>query len=406
MEGNAALAAAMQQLGLGQAELARRLDEEARRITGRDHQLTDRQVRRWLKGEVQWPHAVQRMALEAVLKQPAVELGFKPRSRHPAEEDPLERRTFCAAIAAIAPAHPRIGQSDVARLQAQYTEIITAGNELGGRKAIEDRAADLISRIESALSSGTASARTRSKLYHLAADVTCAAAFAAIDRRATVRARDHLGKAVTFAGLSGVSETQYRVWNQVAMLAGQRRDFAEQGAAAEAAKRQAAYRRDPLYTSLAHMRTAICQSEIGDRTAALRALSAAERSFERQQQIIRPLWISFYDAAELDGLAGLVWLRLGEPARAEAQLHRALAALRPDLVRNRAYYTAHLSLAQAQQGEVALACSTSDCATAILSGVRSARTYTTLKKVRTLINTAHSADPHIQEWAERAEAWK
>ncbi|MFJ9590852.1 hypothetical protein [Streptomyces acidicola] len=39
------------------------------------------------------------------------------------------------------------------------------------------------------------------------------AAFAAIDAKARTRARKHLDRAVTFAGLSGDSETQYHVWN-------------------------------------------------------------------------------------------------------------------------------------------------------------------------------------------------
>jgi len=65
-----------------------------------------------------------------------------------------------------------------------------------------------------------------------------------------------------------------------------------------------------------------------------------------------------YDQAELSGLAGLTHYRLGQVAKAEAHLHQALTRLRPDLRRNRVYYTGYLALAQLGQGEVEQACHT------------------------------------------------
>ncbi|WP_435260474.1 hypothetical protein [Streptomyces sp. 1222.5] len=61
--------------------------------------------------------------------------------------------------------------------------------------------------------------------------------------------------------------------------------------------------------------------------------------------------MSFFDRAELDGLAALVMARLGRHDESEARLHRTLSQLRPDLRRNRTYYAIHLALAQLAQGE-------------------------------------------------------
>lgn len=73
---NEALAAAMADLALSQTELARRLNAENEALTGREGRLTDRDVRRYLDGGTQWPHARQRLCLEKVLGRSATELGF------------------------------------------------------------------------------------------------------------------------------------------------------------------------------------------------------------------------------------------------------------------------------------------------------------------------------------------
>jgi hypothetical protein len=119
-----------------------------------------------------------------------------------------------------------------------------------------------------------------------------------------------------------------------------------------------------------------------------------------------PPWIEFYDEAELDGLTSIVWLRLGEPDRAEYHLHRTLGALHSDRVRNRAYYVAHLSLAQARQGDLALACSTGDQAAELLAKVRgSKRTTDTLANVRKLVVSSGSRELGALNCTERAQAW-
>ncbi|MBB5937084.1 hypothetical protein [Streptomyces zagrosensis] len=163
-----------------QAELARKLDDEMRRLTGHQGQLTDRQVRRWLRGEVQWPHPVQRIALERILGRPALELGFKPRAKLPAEEDPLQRRFFCTAATgtvvstAIGPIAPSVGRADVGRFRAEHTRIVNKDQTLGGSQDVESHSIELATQIKSALATGRSSTKTRTALYHLACDVKSA----------------------------------------------------------------------------------------------------------------------------------------------------------------------------------------------------------------------------------------
>ncbi|MEU1149201.1 XRE family transcriptional regulator [Streptomyces sp. NPDC005863] len=412
---NRKLAAAMDDCRIGQAELARRINTEIGVLTGQEGHVTDRDIRRWLNGKTQWPQAKQRLCVEKVLGRSAVDLGFVPRSKSAAQappEDPMYRRTLFAAATGTAvalttgAARPRLGQNDVNRFHAEYAEIVADDQALGGAQQVENHAVELAMRIKSSLAAGGASAWVRTKLYCLASDVTCSAAFAAIDAQARTRARDHLDTAVTFAGLSGDGKTQYHVWNHLAMVAGQRKDYAEVSAAADAAKSLAIAKKDPLYASLAHMRNAHAYAGSRERSTALRALNAAERSFSRHVDVERPPWITFYDEAELDGLTSIVWLRLGEPERAEFHLHRALGALRPDLLRNRIYYTAHLSLSQAKQGDLEQACSTANRAADLLTKVRgSKRTTDTLANVRKAVVASGTKEPSVLDWAERARPW-
>ncbi|WP_240044756.1 XRE family transcriptional regulator [Streptomyces alboflavus] len=412
---NQKFAKAMDELDMSQPELVRRLNDEIGELTGREGRLTTRDVRRYLKGETRWPHAKQRIPIERVFGCPATDLGFVPRSKKAQEappEDSVYRRTFVTAttgtvVGAVAGAgsRTRLGLGDVERYGDEYAKIIAQDKALGGAQKVENAAVELAMRIQSDLSGSRASARTRTKLYCLASNVTCSAAFAAIDAQARTRARGHLDKAVTLAGLSGDSETQFHVWNHLSMVAVQRHDFAEVAAAADAARSQSIAKDDPLYASLAHMRRANALAGAGDRSGSLRALAAAERSFDRRAELERPPWIGFYDQAEFDGLSSLVWLKLGEPDRAESHLHRALTAIRPDLVRNRTYYSAHLALSQATQGDLELACSTGDRTAAMLGRVRSKRTSETLVKVQKIVAATGSKEPGVRAGLERARAW-
>ncbi|MFI1728954.1 XRE family transcriptional regulator [Streptomyces acidicola] len=403
----------MEELGFSQAGLARRLNTETEALTGREGRLTDRDVRRYLEGKTRWPHARQRLCLERVFGRSAADLGFIPRGKpvQAPPEDPAHRRTFVtatsgAALAAAAPALTRLGMSDVHRFHREYVQILEDDWRVGGARQVENDAVELSMRIQSTLSSGTASARVRQRLYSLSSDVISTAAFAAIDAKARTRARKHLDRAVTFAGLSGDSETQYHVWNHLAMTAGQRGDSVEAVAAADAMKALWVTRRDPVYASLAHMRSARALARSHQHSDALKALAAAENSFARGPDGERPAWIGFYDQSEVDGLSASVWFSLGDFDKAEYFFHRALSGIRPELVRNRALYSAHLALAQASQGELELACATGQGAYGMLrpeSG--SKRTTDTLKKVRNLVVSASSTAPEITSWIERSRQW-
>ncbi|MFD7291191.1 XRE family transcriptional regulator [Streptomyces sp. NPDC059863] len=415
-QGNRQLALRIAELGVGQAELARQINLEIEFLTGKPGNVTDSDVRRWLRGETKWPQDRIRLCLERVLSARAEDLGFVPRKKSsaPSEEDPVHRRTFLSAAsgsvlavgASGANGHVRLGISDVRRFHQDYVAILRRDDAGRDTQKVENLAVELASRIQSALAVSTTSTRVQEMLYRLAAEVISSAAFASIDASAPQRARAHLGQALTFAGLSRSSQVMYHVWNHMTLTSSQRENHAEAVAGAEALKRSSIARRDPLYASLGHMRSANGLARMRRQSEALRALMDAERAFARSAHQQRPEWISFYDGSEVNALSSFIWTALGDHGRAEYCLHRSLAAIPEGRVRDRALYTAHLALAQARQEDVELACATSREAYTLLppsSGSR--RTTNTLAATRKVLVASGSKAPEVAEWIEESGQW-
>ncbi|WP_164494249.1 Tat pathway signal protein [Streptomyces sp. ADI97-07] len=365
MTGNPLLAARIDRAGLSQDELASRLNQRIEDLTGRVGKLTDRHVRNWVTGKTRWPHARQRVVLEAEFEVTAEELGFIPpagRTRAPSG-DPVRRRAFTTATASLAaaallPSAPsngsrRVGMTDADRLERNFVELIQADNESGIDVKLETRALAHAQHALDLQAVGHAATRVRQRLYYLAAAFTGTALWAAVDSRETQRASGHLNRAMKLAGMAGSSEMQMRLWGHAALLSYQQHHLPDALAAAEAGNRQHICRQDPLFRSLASARLAGIQSALGDPTLALRNLNVAEKAYERaDRNEERAPWMAFFDRAELDGLSALVYGRLGKHSESEAHLHRTLARLRPEYRRNRTYYGLNLALSQLAQGEL------------------------------------------------------
>ncbi|MGW8357687.1 XRE family transcriptional regulator [Streptomyces wedmorensis] len=366
---NEALIAWMAKNGWTALELAQALNEVIRDVTQKTSSrgdLSEVTVRKWRSGETTWPQGKARMALKQVTGQSAADLGFVPpdrRKHRSAPEDPLLRRTFltvasAAGAVALSGAAPSVGGGDVIRLRQQLDTVNALDDQRGGHDRVE-KAALAGAQEAVALQARAATQRTRQRLFALAADFTATAAWSCVDARERARARTHLDRALYLAGLAQDPALTLRVWNSVAMLAHQQGDHAEALAAGQAAKATAITRRDPLYASLAHARTAISHAHLDEGRSALRALDLAAASLDKADLALpRPSWIAFYGEAELFALTAIVRDRLGDAADAEAASFRALAVLPDTFRRNRALATVRLSLAQLHQGDIEQATAT------------------------------------------------
>ncbi|MEV5950383.1 hypothetical protein [Streptomyces sp. NPDC051993] len=375
MTGNFRLKIAMDEHRFTQRELAKVVNDELQEAGERDS-VGERTVRTWLTGKSRWPHRAKRDALEAVFRCTVEDLGFyPPGSPAPPQEtaDVIRRRFLtdiggtAAAVSLIA-ARPSVGTSDVIRLRNGMDSLTRLDQARGGHAALE-RAALAGAREAVGLQAKSATQRVRLRLFSIAAHYTAAAAWSCIDARQLGRAQSHLDEALRLAGMGQDPVAQMRVWNATAILSHQLGDAGAGLAAAQAAQTTAITRRDPLFGSLAHARTAIGHAQSGDRRAATRSLGYAEEALSKaHRDEPRPEWIAFYGAAELYALSGIVQLRLNQPAQAEAATHRALAALPREYRRNRAMTTVDLALAQLHQGDVEQACATTEDVFGLMSG--------------------------------------
>ncbi|MDV9195334.1 helix-turn-helix transcriptional regulator [Streptomyces sp. Wh19] len=411
MGANVILKERMSELGLTQDELAHQMNVALEALGGRPGDVSARTVRNLLNGSTRRPIGRTCAALEAVFGCPVSTLGFDPPRTAARAEDSVHRRTFLvvatgtAVAAAVPPGRSRLGQSDADRFHQEYAELLR-DDRLGGARRVENKVVELAARIQFSLAAGGASDRVRRQLYQLASNVTCLAAFAAIDASAPQRARARLDAALTLAGLARDSEAMYRVWDHLMLTSSQRENHAEAAAGAEVMKRSSVARRDPLYASLGHMRHANALVRLRQPAESLRALHLAEKAFGRARDERPSAWIAFYDRAEFDALSSYVWTALGEHARAESCLHRTLAAVPGDRIRDKALCTAHLALCQARQGEVELACATGSRAYDMLPPASgSQRTTNTLARTRQVVEAAGTKAPEVVSWIEESRRW-
>ncbi|MFE1171746.1 XRE family transcriptional regulator [Streptomyces sp. NPDC058773] len=378
MKANESLADALGDAGLTQAELAEAVNDYLRSL-GRAGTVSDRTVRHWLTGKTRWPHPRQREALEAIFECSAEELGFAPpagrRSPH-RTEDPVRRRHFLTAAtgttAAVVPlvvARPyAVGTSDVIRLRSGMDALTVLDAAKGGHEALERAAlAGAAEALE--LQKRAASQRIRQRLFSVAAEYTTAAAWSLLDAHSARQAMGHLNRALYLSGMAQDSIAELDVWNLHAMAAGQQQDHTQAVSAAQAALATRITRRDPLFASLAHARTAIGQSHLQDRRGALRSLGYAEDALAKAPEgVPRPVWMDFYGRAELLAITAIVRDHIGDAAGAEAASHRALAAIPQQFRRNRALATLRLAHAQLHQRDIDQACGTTEKVFALMDG--------------------------------------
>ncbi|WP_369217654.1 hypothetical protein [Streptomyces flavofungini] len=322
----------------------------------------------------------------------------------------MDRRNFLTAasgttasvVVPFVGAPPQVGTSDVIRLRQGLDALMEDDRARGGHEGLELAA---LAGAEEALDKQKqgATQRIRLRLFSVAADYTATAAWSAIDARKTDRASELLNRALYLAGMGKDSVAEMRVWNSYAMLAHHRDEYAEAVDAAYAAQGTAVARRAPVFASLAHARTAVGHSNLGDRQAALRSLGRAQDALGKADTSEpTPSWVAFYGPSELLAMTAIVRDRIGDSAEAEAASHRALSGIPKRFKRNRALATARLALCQVHQRDIDQGCASASEVFTLMSGHPIPGRMRSLRGdfYRDLITLAPDA-PVAREWIDR-----
>lgn len=385
---NVRLEALLAEFGLTHQQLADEVNRTAEDMFGKANDCTDRHVRRWIAGDVQWPWARYLLPLQEIFGRSPEAMGFVPRksSRVPTpplrptpvkEQRPVRRREFIAVGLATAlgldaiPSAGRLGMSDVERIRGIVPALYTHDHALGGG-ALHEVAAQALRHVHHALNHCAYGERVERALYAATGDLAASAGWFAYDAGRQGEATSLYNEALQHGMLAGDGMLQARVWSNLAMQARllDRDQEALRIGRAAVETRQA--KGDPWLMALLHCRQAVGHARTGDRTRAERSLARAEAAYDRTRG--EPAaWLSFLTPAELVGLAGAAHQALGRHERAQLLTGAALDMLEPRFERNRVYYTAQRAQALLDSGDIEQAVAEAGQASAIAGRVQSER---------------------------------
>jgi hypothetical protein len=407
--------------------LATRINDEIALMFGRTGSCSAPQVRRWTSGMVQWPHPQYLLALEVILGQPPLELGFVPRGKNSmdhlmqvretirpdyatTQRGPVQRRQFLSAVAGAALSVEsslslgnRIGMPEVEALQGRLAELHALDGKFGGADLIR-LATHGYTAVTSALASCTYSERTSRRLYALAGEFATSGGWFAFDSGDQSFAERQYNLALKLALMAGDHILQSHVLIAMALQALHMGNVVECSAISRAALDQKAARQNDLIAALFQSRLGISLAHQGESRQSVRSLSQAENLLEsNRSQTPPPPWLEFFGHGELSGLVAQATLALGDYATAERAAAATVKAIDPRFARNLFMHT--LTQAQAQLGRKKLdqACATTATALTAAPQVRSDRAKVTLALIRRKLSDQPSAAARnlLATWDER-----
>ncbi|MBC2906652.1 hypothetical protein [Streptomyces cupreus] len=414
---NTKLEALLTEFGYTHTQLADEVNQTAEDTFGKPTQCTDRHVRRWIAGDVQWPWSRYLLPLQEIFGRSPEAMGFMPRksSRVPApppprparakEQRPVRRREFIAVGLAAAlgldaiPTAGRLGTGDVERIRAIVPALYGYDHALGGG-ALHEVAVQALQQVHHALNHCTYGERVERALYAATGDLAASAGWFAYDAGRQATATGLYNEALQAGMLAGDGQLQARVWSNLAMQARLRDRDQEALRIGRAAVETRQAKTDPRLMALLHCRQAVGHARVGERVRAERSLSRAETSYGRASG--EPAaWLSFLTPAELTGLAGAAHHALGKYGRAQQLTADALGMLEAGFARNRVYYTLQRAQALLDGGDVEHAADEAGQAATMAERVHSDRVRGRLSDLRQQMRRYAGSVPEAADFLER-----
>ncbi|UGQ13575.1 hypothetical protein LO772_08205 [Yinghuangia sp. ASG 101] len=354
-----------------EAALADAANEAIEALCGTPGSFSDRQVRRWLSGDVTkpWPKTVLAVAhalqtdpdrlgwrLDGrVIRVPAGAASSSPPPTTPQENPPVLRREFLSAAtaslfdAALPPAG-RIGITDVDRVRSRL-ESLHEIDDLSGGTQLAYVAEELARRVETAMRNCVFGPRVERALYVVLGEIYASAGWYAFDSSDNSTAAAHYDAALRAGMLAGDRTLQARVWACMSRLAWELRRSAETITIARVALDATRNGRDPRLGALLHCRLAIGYAQGGQAARSGQALARAE-TLLGQAEPDGPAWLSFCNEAEVLGAGAMAYMTLGRPVRAVELEEYGSTAVIGRYRRNHYAKLVHLALCQLGAGRV------------------------------------------------------
>ncbi|MEV6959761.1 hypothetical protein AB0M97_11275 [Streptomyces sp. NPDC051207] len=245
------------------------------------------------------------------------------------------------ASAARRPAR-RAGTSEAGALEEAVRRIRLL-DDRHGADGLYRRAAAPLRAAYGLLDAVTTRRATADRLYAGAGELAISVGWLAHDSGRFDDARSHYAEALATARTNGDEALEAHAFCNSSFLARDAGRPREAVRAAQAAQRAARPLGSARLMSLLALREAGGWAGLADRVACEQALTRAKALFERGPSDADPEWMSFYGAAELEGLEAQCWSTLGDWPRAARHARRASELQDPHFTRNIALYTAELA---------------------------------------------------------------
>jgi hypothetical protein len=298
----------------------------------------------------------------------------------------------------------RVGEAHAAQLEEAPRHLYKLDYRYGG-DTLCDQASAQLQRANRLLNRGTYGEVVGQRLQVALGELGICAGWLAFDAGRQDQARYCYTEALAAARMANHQELEVHVLANMSMQAVALDRPREGLRLAEAARRSARGWATPTLTSLLAVREARAWAKLKEGTHFEHSMSAARNSFDRRSKgEEKPIWIAFFDEAELAGNEGVCQLDLGKPDRATTLLEDACAGHRDAFVRNRSLYTVRLALSYLAARDVTTACQLAQDALALVATeVTSTRTLNELRDFRRRL-TSFRSSPAARGFAGRFDA--
>lgn len=250
-----------------------------------------------------------------------------------------------AASAAQRPGHRAVRRAGTSEADALEDAVrrIRLLDDRHGADGLYRRAAAPLRAAYGLLDALTPRRATADRLYSGAGELAISVGWLAHDSGRFDDARSHYAEALATARMNGDDALEAHAFCNTAFLARDTGRPREAVRAAQAAQRAARPLGSGRLMSLLSLREAGGWAGLADRVACEQALTRAKALYQRGPSDADPEWMSFYGAAEMQGLEAQCWSTLGDWPRAARHARRAAELQDPHFTRNIALYTAELA---------------------------------------------------------------
>ncbi|MDQ1658541.1 MAG: hypothetical protein QOD41_3624 [Cryptosporangiaceae bacterium] len=277
----------------------------------------------------------------------------------------------------------RVGHAHAAQLEDVPQHLYKLDYRYGG-DTLCDQAAAQLKRASRLLNRGTYDERVGRRLQVAMGELGICAGWLAFDAGRQDQARYCYTEALAAARMADDKELEVHVLANMSMQAVALDRPREGLRLAEAARRTATGWGTPTLHSLLAVREARAWAKLREARETEKAMTDARRSLQQSSpDEEKPVWIAFFDEAELSGNDGACQLDLGKPNQATVLLEQACAGQREAFVRNRSLYTVRLAASYLARRDVTTACTLAQDALALVANeVTSTRTLNELREFR------------------------